>query len=128
MLSLLSPRPCTDTFALPSDPVSAEQVSGGSISLFLQLPGSTTFEVVDTTGPLVGHLKKAIIAEFKLDTPQQHLLLFKLGDRGNRTPLEPRQTLIEAGILAGAKLEVEISVATRDHEVPSGMHANAGAG
>jgi hypothetical protein len=69
---------------------------------------------MDTVGPYVGHIKRAIIAEFKLDAAPHHLLLFKLGDTGSgsRTPLNPTQTLSDAGLVSGTKLVVELTAAT----------------
>ena len=90
------------------------QAPGGLITLFIQLPDSTTLEVMDTAGPYIGHVKDAIIAEFKLDAAPQQLRLFRLGDAssGSRTSLDPPQSLSEAGIVAGTKLAVELSAAT----------------
>jgi hypothetical protein len=90
-------------------------VSSGLITLFIQLPGSTTLEVVDTAGPYVGHIKDAIIAKFKLDAAPHHLLLFKLDDAGSgsRTLLIPTQTLSDAGIISGTTLVVELTAATQ---------------
>jgi hypothetical protein len=94
---------------------SVVQAPSGLVALFIQLPGSTTLEVMDTAGPYVGHIKDAIIAKFKRfrDLDPSDLLLFKLGDAGSRTPLNPTQTLSEAGIGAGTKLGVELTAATQ---------------
>ena len=91
-------------------PPKTRQVPSGPISLNVQLPGITSCEVLDVTGPLVGHVKDAIIVKFKLDAPPQQLQLFKIGKDGSRTLLDPTQTLTEAGIKAGDTLEVVISV------------------
>jgi hypothetical protein len=72
-------------------------------------------EGLDTAGSYVGHIKDAIIAEFKRfkDLDPSDLLLFKLGDAGSgsRTPLIPAQTLSDAGIVSGTTLVVELTAA-----------------
>jgi hypothetical protein len=93
----------------------AEQVPSGPITVFVQLPGSNTCEVIDTTGPLVGHLKKAIIAEFKLDVAPQQLQLFKLDDKGSSSSssskaLEPTLTLAEADLLSATGGPIKLHV------------------
>jgi hypothetical protein len=79
------------------------------IPVFIQLPGNCTFEVIDVAGPLVlvGQLKDAVIAKFKLDSAPQQLQLFKLNGSSSSL-LAPSQTLAEAGLLAGTKLAVAI--------------------
>ena len=84
--------------------------------MLIRLPGSTDFEVIDTTGPLVGHIKDAIVVKFKQleDIKADQLLLFKLDDTGCRIgeALKPRQTLAEAGLLSatGAPIELEVEI------------------
>ena len=88
------------------------QLPSGPVPLLVRLPGSTDFEVIDTMGPLVGHIKDAIVAKFKLETTPQKLQLFKLDDKGCRSgeALKSRQTLAEAGLLSatGAPMELEV--------------------
>jgi hypothetical protein len=82
------------------------------LRLFIMLPGRSTSELLrapsDETA-CVGDLKTAIIAEFKrLEGLKADVLqLFKL-DGSSRTLLNPVQTLSEAGITSGTKLEVAI--------------------
>lgn len=76
--------------------------------MFFRLPDSSTCEGMDFVGSHVYHIKKAIIAKFKLDATPQQLRLFKLGDIGG-TPLNPEHTLSKAGITADTKLEVEVT-------------------
>lgn len=87
--------------------------SSGLITVFIQLPGSSNSEVIDTTGQYVGQLKKAIIAEFKLDAAPQQLQLFKLGGDGSRTLLDPTHTLTDADIVTQTKLVVELTTPAR---------------
>lgn len=83
------------------------------ITLAIQLPNRTTFEVLDTTGPLVSHVKKAIIAEFKqLDASGYNLTadgmdLYKL-EGSSRTLLEPQQTLAEAGLITRGTVKLAV--------------------
>jgi hypothetical protein len=91
------------------------QVPNGLITLLIQLPGCTTLEVLDTAGLYVGHIKNAVITEFKQleGLKADQLQLFKLGGDGSRTPLDPANTLSEAGIVVGTKLVVELTAATQ---------------
>ncbi len=82
--------------------------------LFIQLPGSTSFEVINTAGPRVGNLKDAIIAKFKQrfsDVDPDQLKLYKEGS--SRTPLDPTNTMSEADIFTGTKLLVEVTAAAQ---------------
>ena len=83
----------------------------GPITLFIQLPGSTSFEGMDFTGARVYNIKDAIIAKFKLNATPQQVLLFKLDGSGSRTPLDPTYTLADAGLVADTRLAVEVKVA-----------------
>jgi len=73
-------------------------------TVFVQLPCSQSFEIVNTAGPRVGDdVKKAIVAEFKNrfeGVDPCYLQLFRL-DNGIRTLLDSTQTLNEAGIREG---------------------------
>ena len=77
------------------------------ITLLVRLSASGPFEVLDTTGPLVGHVKDAIIAKFKVleGIQADQLQLYKL-DGSSCTMLDPAQTLHGAGITNSAKLAV----------------------
>jgi hypothetical protein len=92
---------------------SSSQVPNFPGHVFIMLPESAKFEVIDTIGPLVGHLKDAIIAKFKkrfMGTDPDELQLYKLGDDGgSRTSLDPTQTLSEAGIRTCTKLVVVVA-------------------
>ena len=77
------------------------------ITLFVRLSPFRPFEAVDTVGPRVGHVKKAIIVELKLEAAPHELLLFKL-DGGSRTLLNSAQTLSEASITTDTELEIAI--------------------
>jgi hypothetical protein len=95
-------------------------MQNGPISLSIKLPSRSTFEIVDTTGPLVGHIKDAIIARFKhrfsgIDPDQ--LLLYKLDGSGSRVLLDSTQLLGEAGISERAQLIVDYTDAT---QIPRG--------
>lgn len=105
----------------PPPPPRRVQSTTETITLFLQLNASGSFEIIDTAGPLVGHVKKAIIAEFKqLDGIKvDELQLFKL-DSGSRTPLDPAQTLSDAGIHSGTKLVVVVTAAAHGATAPAG--------
>ena len=82
------------------------------ITLLVRLSPAGPFEVLDTTGPRVGHVKDAIIAKFKQleDAKADQLVLYLLDGSSSRTPLDPSLTLAEAGIHDGTKLAVEIPV------------------
>ena len=80
------------------------------MSLHILLPGCTSYEVLDTVGPLVGHVKKAIMTEFSnrfYDVDPDQLQLFKLGDNGCRILLDSTLTMGHAGLRTGTKLAVE---------------------
>jgi hypothetical protein len=88
------------------------QVNSLPISLFIQLPGRGTFEVIDTTGPRVGHLKDAVITKFKLleGFKADQLQLFRLDGNGIvGTLLDSTKTLSEAAVFAGTRLVVEFT-------------------
>lgn len=77
--------------------------------VLVRLSPGGPFEVVDTSGPRVGHVKVAIIATFKkrfagLDPDE--LQLVKL-DGSCRTLLDPELTLSAADVHDGARLEVQ---------------------
>lgn len=93
----------------PSDLFCAAQSPTQPIVLFVlvRLSPFRPFEVVDTVGPRVGHLKDAIMVKFKLAAAPHELLLFKL-DSGSRTLLNSAQTLSEAGIATDTELEIAI--------------------
>ena len=74
--------------------------------LLLRLSAAGPFEVIDTAGPRVGHVKDAIIAKFRLDAAPQQLQLYRLNG-SSRAPLDPALTLCEAAVHDGTKLAVE---------------------
>ena len=81
----------------------------------MRFSASGPFEVIDTTGSRVGHLKKAIIAKFKhrfAGVDPDQLQVFKL-DGGSHILLNSAQTLHEAGIHAGTELVVEVTAAAQ---------------
>lgn len=93
LLSLFPPQ-------LPSEPV----------TLLVQLSSTGPFEVIETTGALIGHVKDDIIAKFKkrfagLDPDE--LQLFKLEGR-SMFKLDPAQTLHDAGVRSGTKLVASV--------------------
>lgn len=82
------------------------------IVVLVRLSPGSPFEVIDTSGPRVGHIKNALIAEFKQleGMKADEIKLFKL-DGNIRTLLDPAQTLHGAGVEADTELEVERTAA-----------------
>jgi hypothetical protein len=98
---------CSFFYCLLSERAEQLKLPSRPISLFILLPGSVIYEGIDFSGPLVYHLKDAIIAKFRLDAAPQKLHLFKL-DGSFRTLLNPVHTLTDAGVNMHSKLVVEI--------------------
>lgn len=96
------------------------------LSVFVQLPGCTTYEGLDVAGTHVFHLKDAIIAKFKQMEGRKadELQLVKL-EGNSRTPLgpmlkltgsgrsllDPTHTLSEAGVRLFDRVIVELAAA-----------------
>lgn len=96
------------------------QLPAEQITVLVRLSPAGPLEVVDTSGPRVGHLKDDIIAKFKLDTAPQQVQLFKL-DGNIRILLNPAQMLFDTGVNDGTELDVEFAVSTQAHAAPSGV-------
>ena len=92
------------------------QVPGTSLCLSVVLPGNNSAELLRVPQEedwRVGDIKKAVVADFSqlIGLKADQVQLFRVnGDA--RIPLDPTDTLSDAGIHAGTKLAVELTTVT----------------
>ena len=69
-------------------------------------------------GSYVFHVKDAIISKFKLNAAPHQMDLFKL-EGSTHTPLEPMQTLDEAGLLNSGVVKLVVALKIADTHAPT---------